>query len=158
MSQALASLVLLVALAGCGGKSTGASSSASGTTTSGGSATESALNQGPMAAAAPIDKAKAELGEKLFQSKGCSACHAFGKRLSCPDLDGVTNRRTAQWMESQILHPEKMVKEDPISHQLFAQYALQMPNQGLTPDEALAVIEFLKHKNHEAGEPTAEKK
>jgi hypothetical protein len=30
--------------------------------------------------------------------------------------------------------------------------ALQMPNQGLTPEEARAVIEFLKHQDHEAGE------
>ena len=29
------------------------------------------------------------------------------KRLTGPDLRGVTRRRTAQWMESQILHPEK---------------------------------------------------
>jgi hypothetical protein len=28
---------------------------------------------------------------------------------------------------------------------------LQMPNQGLTPDEARSVIEFLKHKDAEAG-------
>jgi hypothetical protein len=53
-------------------------------------------------------------------------------------------------MEHQILHPDVMTKQDPIAHQLFAQYSLQMPNQGLTADEAHAVIEFLKHKNHES--------
>src|SRR5262249_27214727 len=98
----------------------------------------------------PIVESRVEAGEKLFQSKGGSACHAFGKKLTCPDLDGVTMRRTAVWMENQILHPDVMVKQDPISQQLFDQYALQMPNQGLTPDEARAVIEFLKHKNHES--------
>ena len=55
-------------------------------------------------------------------------------------------------MENQILHPDKMTRDDPISHQLFGQYALQMPNQGLTRNEARAVIEFLKHKNHETAE------
>ena len=94
---------------------------------------------------------QAEKGEKLFTSKGCSACHAFGRRLTCPDLRGVSMRRTAVWMENQILHPDVMVKEDPISHGLFAQYALQMPNQGLTPDEARAVIEYFKEQDHEAG-------
>jgi hypothetical protein len=29
---------------------------------------------------------------------------------------------------------------------------LQMPNQGLSRDDANAVIEFLKHKNQETGE------
>jgi hypothetical protein len=61
-------------------------------------------------------------------------------------------RRTAQWMEHQILHPDVMTKEDPIARQLFAQYSLQMPNQQLTQDEAHAVIEFLKHKDHELTE------
>jgi cytochrome c1 len=60
-------------------------------------------------------------------------------------------------MENQILHPEVMTKEDPISRQLFAQFALQMPNQGLTPEEAKSVIEYLKHQNHESGEHEKEK-
>jgi hypothetical protein len=45
-----------------------------------------------------------------------------------------------------------MTKQDPIARQLFAQFSLQMPNQGLKPEEARAVIEFLKHKNHETAE------
>jgi mono/diheme cytochrome c family protein len=146
-------------LAGCGGKSdSGGSASSTAATGSSGSSTPAAvtlppgLDQGPRAAESSIDESKAALGEKLFQSKGCSACHAFGKRVSCPDLDGVTTRRTAQWIQSQILHPEVMVKQDPTARQLFAQYSLQMPNQGLTPDEAGQVLEFLKHKNHETAE------
>ena len=110
------------------------------------------LDQGPRAGESPYDEAKAKVGEGLFQTKGCSACHAFGRRVTGPDLAGVTTRRTTRWMENQILHPDLMVKQNPISRQLFAQFALQMPNQGLTPEEASAVIEFLKHKDHGAGE------
>jgi hypothetical protein len=115
------------------------------------------LDQGPRAGESGYDEAKAKLGETLFQTKGCSACHAFGKRVTCPDLAGVTMRRTAAWMESQILHPDLMVKQDPTAHALFAQFALQMPKQGLTPDEAKSVIEFFKHKDHEAAEAGKEK-
>jgi hypothetical protein len=61
-------------------------------------------------------------------------------------------RRTAQWIESQILHPDLMVKQDPTARALFAQFALQMPKQGLTPEEARAIIEYFKHMDHEAGE------
>jgi cytochrome c551/c552 len=112
----------------------------------------SAYDSGPRAGESPVDEALAEKGEKLFQTKGCTACHAFGKRVTGPDLAGVTMRRTAVWMENQILHPEKMVKEDPISHELFAQYALQMPNQKVQPEEAKAIIEYFKEKDHEAKE------
>jgi mono/diheme cytochrome c family protein len=151
-------LVLIAALAGCGSRNDSASAGTASPAASSGTtvATTSAYDSGPRAADQPIDEARAEAGEKLFQSKGCSACHTFGKRMTGPDLDGVTLRRTAVWMENQILHPDVMVKQDPISHQLFAQFALQMPNQGLTADEARSVIEFLKHKNHESLEKKGE--
>jgi mono/diheme cytochrome c family protein len=151
----------LAVLAGCGQKAEQASSSSStsgstsGSTSSassGGVAAVSKYDSGPRAIETPADKALVEQGEKLFQTKGCSACHAFGKKVTGPDLAGVTRRRTAEWMENQILHPDVMTKQDPISHGLFAQFALQMPNQGLTPDEAKAVIEYFRHQDQEAGE------
>lgn len=162
--QALLVTTIVLALSGCGGnKGSGDNAAAP---AAGGSPTASApaagsetipagLDQGPRAGESPTDEARAKLGEALFKAKGCSACHAFGKRVTCPDLAGVTMRRTAAWMESQILHPDLMVKQDPTAHELFAQFALQMPKQGLTPDEAKSVIEYFKHMDHEAGEAHA---
>ena len=109
------------------------------------------LDDGPRAGASPIDESKAKAGERLFTGKGCVVCHGFGKRVTCPDLQGVSMRRTAKWMETQILHPEVTVKSDPIAMALRKDYSLPMTNQGLTPDEARAVIEFLKHKDRLAG-------
>lgn len=143
----------LAAVVGCGGGST--DSNGSSASSSGGPATSSDalsdLDKGPRAAEAPFDAELAERGEKLFQLKGCSACHTFGQKMSGPDLSGVAGRRTAAWLEHQILHPEEMAKGDPIARGLIATHALQMPNQGLSQDEAAAVIEFLKSK-----EPGAE--
>jgi len=146
-----------VTLSGCGGaKDAGEEKAATVSSTStpspGAVALPANLDQGPRAGESDYEEAKAKLGEALFKDKGCSACHAFGKRVTGPDLAGVSMRRTQAWMEQQILHPETMTKQDPISHQLFAQFALQMPNQGLTPEEARAVIEYFKHKDHEVGE------
>jgi cytochrome c551/c552 len=112
----------------------------------------SRYDSGPRAFEAPVDAAKAEQGEKLFKTKGCIACHAFGKKVTGPDLAGVTRRRTALWIENQILHPEVMTKEDPIAHDLLAKHSIQMPNQKLTEEEARAVIEYFKHKDKETGE------
>lgn len=146
-----------VALSGCGGaKDAGEEKTATVATTSSpaaGAVTLPAnLDQGPRAGESGYDEAKAKLGEALFRAKGCSACHAFGKRVTGPDLAGVSMRRTQAWMENQILHPDLMVKQDPIARGMFAEFALQMPNQGLTADEARAVIEYFKHLDHEAGE------
>ncbi len=140
-------LLLLIAtvlpLGGCGG---GSAKDQSATTLP----ETSPLDAGPRAGDSPVAAALATKGEALFKTKGCTACHAYGKRLTGPDLRGVTRRRTAQWMESQILHPEKMIKEDPISRGLFAEYNLQMANQGLVPDEAKSVIEYFKKLDEES--------
>ena len=159
----LAGLALALMLTGCG-KSNAPAASASPSSASiapigGVVAGQSKYDGGPRAGESAVDEALAERGEKLFQTKGCSACHAFGKKMSGPDLRGVTMRRTALWMENQILHPEVMTKEDPISHKLLGEMMLQMPNQGLDQGEARAVIEYLKHQDHEAGEhsPAASK-
>jgi mono/diheme cytochrome c family protein len=155
-----AALALVLSATGCGKQnedggsatSSNAGSASSSSGTGGASALPAGLDAGPRASAEPINEALVAQGEHLFQSKGCSACHAFGKKVTCPDLDGVTDRRTAKWIRSQILHPEVMTKQDPTAHQLFAQFALQMPNQGLNEAEAEAVLQFFKHQNHEAGE------
>jgi mono/diheme cytochrome c family protein len=156
--------IVLAALAGCGQKSADTAGTSSepaapaapaGGGASGGVAAVSKYDSGPRAIAGEIDEAKAAHGKQLFSTKGCSACHAIGRRLTGPDLAGVASRRTAEWIENQILHPDVMVKTDPISHQLFGQFSLQMPNQGLTPEEARAVIEFFKQNDHEAGEKSA---
>ena len=152
----IAVVVAMLALAGCGGQKPSGTAGTStapaveqkpATSASGPVATVSEFDKGPRAGESKADHEAAERGEKLFQTKGCSACHAFGVKKSGPDLAGVSMRRTAAWMENQILHPEVMVKKDPISRQLFAQYVLQMPNQGLTPEQAKDVIEYLKQND-----------
>jgi len=116
-----------------------------------GAATTSKFDAGARAGESPMDGGLAAKGEKLFQAKGCAVCHGFGKKITCPDLVGVSMRRTATWMENQILHPEVMVKEDPITIDLKKSYALPMTNQNVKPEEARALIEFLKRKDHQAG-------
>ena len=146
---ALPALALAFALSGCGAGGSGSGNAAKAASGVPGSK----YDAGPRAAEAPANHEKAEHGKLLVSTKGCSACHAQGKRLSGPDLAGVSQRRTAAWMENQILHPDVMTKEDPIAHELLGKYALQMPNQGLTVDEAHAVIEFFKQYDQGHGNP-----
>ena len=136
------SLVLggAMSLAGCGGG--GGGGTTSGTTPSG-----SPLDVGPRAAESPVNAELAAKGEGLFKSKTCSTCHAFGARITGPDLVGVTRRRTEQWMRKQMLQPEVMTKEDPIARQLLGQYAVQMPNLMLKDEEVSALIEYIKQKD-----------
>ncbi len=160
LNSVLAAGVLAVALASCGSKSSETASNGGAeppATTSPAPAetvasvpsgpppgTVSKYDTGPRASATPFNAALAAEGKTLFTNKGCVACHAFGKRVIGPDLKGVASRRTAQWLEQQILHPEVMTKEDPIAHALLVEYKVPMTNQKLTPEEAGKVIEYLK--------------
>jgi cytochrome c551/c552 len=128
-----------LSLAGCGG---GGGGEPSATTPSG-----SPLDVGPRAAESPVNAELATKGEGLFKSKTCSTCHAFGARITGPDLAGVTHRRTEAWMRKQMLQPEVMTKEDPIARELLGKYAVQMPNLMLKDEEVSALIEFIKSKD-----------
>jgi len=130
-----------LALAGCGGGGGG------GGTSSTTPPTGSPLDVGPRAAESPVNAELATKGEGLFKSKTCSTCHAFGARITGPDLVGVTHRRTEAWMRKQMLQPDVMTKEDPIAKQLLGQYAVQMPNLMLKDEEVSALIEFIKQKD-----------
>lgn len=106
----------------------------------------------------PINDELAEKGEELFKTKGCIACHTIGKgRITGPDLAGVTERRKLDWIENQILHPEVMVEKDPIAKELLATYLVKMPNQNVTPEEAQAIIMYLREKDSEAKEESEHK-
>ncbi|MBW2212504.1 MAG: c-type cytochrome [Deltaproteobacteria bacterium] len=56
------------------------------------------------------DVAQAKTGEEIFQS-GCNACHTIGGgRLVGPDLLGVSERRTEEWLVKFVQHSQAMVE------------------------------------------------
>jgi cytochrome c2 len=64
-------------------------------------------------------------------NKRCSACHTYGKGIKVgPDLKGVTERRTREWLLRFIRQSSSLIKAgDPIAGALFAQFQQQrMPD------------------------------
>ncbi len=145
-------LLVVLALAGCGGKKSAESQPTSAPAAASPAAPAAQapfvvppdLNTGPRAGESPVDEALAAQGASLFTSKTCATCHGFGKKIQCPDLKPVPMQRTERWMEAQIMHPDVMTKQDPTSIQLMKQYSLQMPNMNVTQDQAKALIEYIK--------------
>lgn len=84
-------------------------------------------------------------GEALFTAKGCNACHTIGGGdLVGPDLAGVTERRTEEWLTKWLTAPDQMLASDPDAQAMLAQYNnVPMPNLGLTPDEVAALIAYM---------------
>lgn len=90
--------------------------------------------------------AQAPDGEALFKAKGCNACHTVGGGdLVGPDLQGVTEIRSQEWLTQWLLAPDQMLASgDPIATELLKKYNnIPMPNLALTPDEAAALITYL---------------
>lgn len=84
-------------------------------------------------------------GEALFTTKGCNACHTIGGgKLVGPDLQGVTELRTNEWLTRWLTAPDQMLKTDPDAMALLAEYNnIPMPNLGLKPEEIAALITYL---------------
>jgi nitrite reductase (NO-forming) len=98
--------------------------------------------------ASRADDAKVETGKKLFQERGCLACHTIGKgKLTGPDLAGVTKRRDEEWLTKWLTSPETMLMSDPVAKELLQQYMVPMPNQGLTPQDIEALIEYFEYED-----------
>jgi len=93
-----------------------------------------------------IDEAMVEKGKEIYKTN-CTSCHKMKKRLVGPALDGVTVRRTPEWIMNMILNPDEMVKEDPTAKALLAEYLAPMANQSLKEDEARAILEFFRSRD-----------
>jgi mono/diheme cytochrome c family protein len=91
-----------------------------------------------------VDQAMAKKGEEIY-SQMCLACHKVGKKFIGPAPDGVLERRTPEWVMNMILHPEIMVKEDPLAKALLIEFnGAPMANQGLTEEQARDILEYFR--------------
>ncbi|MEM4658895.1 MAG: hypothetical protein QXX77_10800, partial [Candidatus Methanosuratincola sp.] len=54
-----------------------------------------------------------------------------------------------EWLKKWIMNPDTMILTDPIAKELLKQYLVPMPNQGVTEEEVEALIEYLRHQDHE---------
>lgn len=90
-----------------------------------------------------IDHDEAEEGRKLFEAK-CVLCHKMTERYVGPALADVTQKRTAAYIMNMILNPEEMYTRHPEARKLLAEHMTQMPNLGLTHDEAREIVEYLR--------------
>ena len=91
-----------------------------------------------------VDQAMVEDGQKVFEEL-CTACHKVGKKFIGPAPDGIMTRRTPEWIMNMILNPVEMTQQDPIAKQLLIESnGAPMANQGLTEDQARAILEYFR--------------
>lgn len=102
-----------------------------------------AVLAGPLPARSQAAPA-AEEGRRVFETV-CVACHTVGAGARIgPDLHGVTERRTMEWLRRQIGDPESLRQAgDSIAAANRARYGVPMPDLGLSDVQVDAVIAHL---------------
>ncbi len=90
-----------------------------------------------------VDPALAEAGEAAFTQK-CSACHKVEERYVGPRLGTVLSRRRPEFVMNMVLNANEMVKRHPVVKELLGQFYTPMPVQVTDPDEARAILEYLR--------------
>jgi cytochrome c551/c552 len=99
------------------------------------------------------DSTLAENGEALFSSKACIGCHSVGqgKRVG-PDLVGVLERRSLDWLRRWVKDPATMLKTDSLAKALLAQSNnVPMPTMKLTDEEVEALLQYVARESKKAG-------
>src|SRR5262245_3970765 len=86
-------------------------------------------------------------------SRKCSSCHTYGRGvLVGPDLKGATDRHNREWLTKWITSSEALIRSgDAAANALFTKFKSQrMPDQGLTPGDLSALIDYLAAAGPEA--------
>jgi nitrite reductase (NO-forming) len=82
-------------------------------------------------------------GKLSFESK-CLACHSVGQgRKLGPDVAGVTQRRSDEWLTKWLKSPETMLETDAYARAMLKEYNnVPMPNQSLSDVEIRQYIKY----------------
>ena len=100
----------------------------------------------------PVDAAAAKRGQSLFQNRGCVGCHSIGQgKRAGPDLAGVTQRRSLEWLRRWLANPTPMFDTDSTAKALLAEFNnTRMPNLRLKADEVDALLHYIQQESDKA--------
>lgn len=112
----------------------------------------------PVSAAAQggfaVDERLAKRGKTVWENTGCMICHRIGAgRSAGPDLGGLFERRTADWVTRFLTNTSEMLETDSIAQELFVEYKkTRMPNVKLSASDVQAVMHYLAREGGAKGD------
>lgn len=91
-----------------------------------------------------VDPGMSAKGKEIYDVK-CQACHSTGtNRVVGPGWGGLLDQRKPEWIMNMILHTDAMLETDAEAQAMLEECLVRMPNQNLSHDEALNVLEFMR--------------
>ncbi len=96
-----------------------------------------------------LDPDMVKMGKAIYDMK-CSACHKLGdQRVVGPGFQGVTNRRSPEWIMNMITNVDMMLEQDPTAQALLEECLTRMPNQNVSVGDARNILEYVRHNDME---------
>ena len=85
-------------------------------------------------------------GAALFKANACNSCHAVGRKLTGPDLAGLSERREESWIIKWVHNPQGMIDSgDEQAVALKAEFPTTMASYAnLSEGDVKDIIAFLK--------------
>ncbi|MEO8822796.1 MAG: cytochrome c [Ginsengibacter sp.] len=94
-----------------------------------------------------LDKKEADEGEKIYELK-CRSCHKLSdERLVGPGWKGVSSRHSPDWILNFVTNTDEMIDKDPKAQAMLEICMVRMPNQNLTDDNAMQILEFMREND-----------
>lgn len=90
-----------------------------------------------------LDQSMVRKGKDLFK-ESCAECHEIEGGSKGPQMKGVMDKRSPEWVMNIILNPDEMISEDPDAKRLFRRFDSKMPDVGFSKDETRAVLEYMR--------------
>jgi len=89
-------------------------------------------------------ESNAQDGAKLFKAN-CTACHQLGARLVGPDLLGVSEKRTEEWLIKFIQSSQGLIASgDADAKAIFEEfYSIAMPDQAFSTGEIKSILAYI---------------
>ncbi len=103
----------------------------------------------PMSAAAQrsfssVDPSLAQRGKTLWINRGCSGCHAIGRKMAGPDLWGVVDRRSNEWLRGWLHNTNQYLQTDPQAMAMLEEWHyIKMPQIRLSDAEIDALFHYI---------------
>ncbi|MGH2622412.1 MAG: cytochrome c3 family protein, partial [Sphingobacterium sp.] len=85
-------------------------------------------------------------GAALFKANACNSCHAVGRKLTGPDLAGLSERREESWIIKWVHNPQGMIDSgDEQAVALKAEFPTTMASYAnLSEGDVKDIVAFLK--------------
>jgi mono/diheme cytochrome c family protein len=102
-------------------------------------------SQASAQANAKASDAQMKRGKMLWTNRGCSSCHGIGKLNAGPDLAGLEQRRSQEWIVKWLKDTDVMLASDSTAQAMLAEWkGIRMPKQNMSDQDIQAILAYLR--------------